>query len=144
MRKKLSVFVLILVLGSVASLISSGCAGAGSIPEPAEIKYDIRGQWTIKRIFDRNTLTIVATFTGDKNNGAMVPDSDISGIYHVGGNGGIQVEFYFSYYENGNQVFENFQGTFTNEDLMTGTGSKQEYFDGLPFHVEFAWGATRN
>lgn len=133
MRKKLSVFVLILFLGSGVLLFFPGCAGTGSIPEDAEIKYDIQGQWALNRVFKNYSLKINTTFTGDKKNGTMVPESGISGIYHVGGEDGVQVEFYFSYYEEGNRVFENFRGEFINADSMTGTGSKQEYFEGQLF-----------
>jgi len=146
MRKKLSILVLILVLGSVASLFFSGCAGAGSIPKPPEIKYDIRGQWTLTRILEQgsNSLKIVGTFTGDKERGTVVPESGISGTYNVGGDDGVQVEFHFSYYDNGIKVFENFLGKFINEDYMMGSGTKVEYDNELPFRRNLAWGATRN
>lgn len=144
MRKKIFVFVLILFLGSGVLLFSPGCAGIGSIPEDAEIKYDIQGQWTINRIFDRYTLTISATFTGDKKNGTMVPESGNSGPYNVGGEDGVQVEYYFSYYENGCKITEQYRGRFTNEKFMNGTGIWSEYIDGHYGKREFAWGATRN
>lgn len=147
MKKKISVIVLILLLGSGVSLFFAGCAGTGSIPEDPEIKYDIQGQWTISRVFGEGSsysLEIVGTFTGDKKNGTMVPESGISGIYHVGGEDGVQVEFHFSYYENGNRVFENFQGKFINEDYMKGSGTIVEYINDIPNHRVLAWGATRN
>jgi hypothetical protein len=144
MKKKLSLLMLIVVVGSVSFF--PGCAGTGEIPEPAEIKYDIQGTWTITRIFREGaySLVIIGTFTGDKKHGTMVPESGISGPYNVGGDDGVQVEFYFSYYENGNKIFEHYRGRFINEDYMSGTGTKSEDIDGHSVNWEFAWGATRN
>lgn len=144
MKEKLTLLILMLILVLVSSAFFSGCAGTGSIPEPAEIKYDIRGQWTINRVFEYYSLKISGTFTGDKKEGNIVPESGISGIYRVGGNGGVQVEFYYSYYENGNKIFEQYHGHFVDEDNMIGTGKKSGYIDGHPSKQEFAWSAIRN
>ncbi|HLP45360.1 MAG TPA: hypothetical protein VK469_05415 [Candidatus Kapabacteria bacterium] len=146
MKEKLTLLILMLILVVGSSVFFSGCAGTGSIPEPAEIKYDIRGQWTLNRIFSQGaySLKILGTFSGDKKEGNIVPESGISGIYRVGGNEGVQVEFYFSYYENGNKIFEQYHGHFVDEDNMIGTGTMSEYFDGHPSKQEFAWSAIRN
>jgi len=91
---------------TVSLLVQSGC-NVNRIPPTGEIIYDIRGEWTINRVFgDTYSTRIVCTFTGTETKGTVTPESGRPGTYDVGGETGIQVQFFLFTNEYGEEVFE--------------------------------------
>ncbi len=113
------------------------------IPEQAEIKYDIQGQWEITSIVAGKTkLKRVCIFVGTKKSGTVEPVDGESGTYNVGGEFGTAVEFFFLTYDtDGQKVYESYRGNFIDDTYMDGTGAytrqDQRYGNSL------AWGAYR-
>ena len=149
MRKKIQILTLVLITTVSVILFHSGCK-TNRTPEQSEIIYDIRGDWLINRIYssitgETTTSNIICTFTGSKKNGTAVPESGETGTYNVGGDSGVEVEFFFSYYENGVKISEGYRGRFINEHHMEGTGTKKTEDEQapFPFQEDFAWGAER-
>jgi hypothetical protein len=132
MNKKIVFFLVIFITGIL--LWQFGCKG-NRIPPTGEIIYDIRGEWTINRVFGGvRSSKILCTFSGTKTNGTVTPESGRAGTYKVGGETGIQVEFFFyshEYQPDEEETYEHYRGKFIDENYMEGTGSF------------FAWGAVR-
>jgi hypothetical protein len=125
-------------------LFHQGCTES-RLPEQAEIKYDIQGEWDILMIeMDRYKFKRICTFIGTKKRGTVVPTEGESGTYNAGGEHGIAVEFFFwTYYPDGQKVFEYYLGEFIDENYMEGTGRYKGEEEPYPYRTPFAWGAHR-
>ena len=132
----------IIIISTLVTLLQTGCH-VSRIPEQAEIKYDIQGDWEITSIiYTRIKVQRVFTFIGAKKKGTIMPPEGISGPYKVGGEKGTAVEFFFwSYDENGAKVYEYYRGNFIDNNYMEGTGTYTE--DQQHFGGGIAWGAHR-
>lgn len=124
MRKKLSVLIITLIIGLLVFHV--GCK-LNRIPPTGEIIYDIRGEWTINFYYGIKSHCV---FTGTKTEGVVTPAVGNSGTYKVGGETGIQVDFYFYTDKNDKTSYINCLGRFHDANYMEGAGS-------------MSWGAVR-
>ena len=113
------------------------------IPEQDEIKYNIVGEWEITMIEAEMFVSKrVCTFVGTIKKGDAVPAEGVSGTYKVGGQFGVAVEFFFwTYYPDGQKVFEFYRGNFISDDYMEGTGTYKG--ENELYGTPIAWGANR-
>ena len=92
-----------------------------------EIIFDIRGEWAINFFYNRKYR---CTFTGTKTEGVVTPVDGAPGTYKVGGETGIQVEFFFYTHKDVKASYIYCVGRFHDENYMEGAGST-------------SWGAVR-
>lgn len=142
MKNKTLNYVLILFSLLLVGLFHQGCTGS-RIPEQAEIKYDIQGDWEISAIKSTTyRVNRICTFIGTKKKGTVVPTEGESGTYKAGGEHGTAVEFFFWTYDDDDmKVFENYRGNFINENYLEGTGLFKREED--VYGGGIAWGAHR-
>lgn len=124
MKNKLSALLIILIIGLLVFLQS---CKLNRIPPTGEIIYDIRGEWTFNFFYNIKSR---CTFTGTKTEGVVTPVDGDPGTYKVGGETGIQVEFYFYTDKNDKTSYIDCVGRFHDENYMEGAGS-------------LSWGAVR-
>lgn len=123
-------------------LFQAGC-NVQRIPEQADIKYDIQGEWEVYRI-EAGMFKVMrnCVFIGTIKTGTTQPSGGDPGVYKVGGEHGVQLEFWFwTYDDKGIKVFESYHGEFRSENHMEGTGKYKGEED--PFGTMVAWGANK-
>ncbi len=127
MRDRVSIIIMVFIIGPL--LFQNGC-GVSRIPPTGEIIYDIRGEWTINMLIGSNTQKFVCKFTGTKTEGVVTPEGGDPGTYKVGGETGIQVEYFFFSSKDDLESYRYCLGRFIDEDYMEGAGF-------------WTWGAVR-
>jgi hypothetical protein len=132
---------ILIITAFLGFLFITGCK-MQRVPDQAEVKYSVQGEWRINREYFPNIKSIICVFTGNKESGTVMPEEGESGYYSVGGEHGDEIRFSFSYYEDGVRVVEDFKGKFSTENNMSGTFTTK-YGDILPLG-ELFWGANRN
>jgi hypothetical protein len=124
MKNKLSALFIILIIGLLVFLQS---CKLNRIPETGEIIYDIRGEWTINFFYSMKSH---CTFTGTMSEGIVTPVGGDPGTYKVGGETGVQVEFFFYTNKDDKSSYMYCVGRFHDDNYMEGAGS-------------ISWGAVR-